>query len=548
MQNKYIIPVLLLIMGTGFSCKKSKTSGTDTNNTGASAANTFVHVNGTKIEDGNGNNLLLRGVAFGNWVWNDGIQASHHNAADYERVKNMNMNAIRFYLNYKIFEDDATPYMYKQTGWDYLNQNITWAKANGIYLILNMHVPQGGYQSQGTGDALWTNTENQNRLAALWKAIATKYKDEKQIAGYGLVNEIVPTSSLTQWQQLAQRLVDDIRTVDKNHIVFIEKPIYIKGQNTEDANYNFPAINDNNKVYEFHTYEPYYYTHQLFSWTGLPDGGKYPDENNIIFENTEWYTGIFNNPGAASGNTAWQRFEGIKYKITDPQIKIAVPVLVGANVSGRIYFDSVSVNEFDATGNFTQTIIQLNLNNLEDWGFWSNNGSGTKGASTTTGVGDNSSLYIESATGDCNMSNYKKGFIAKQNFSYQINGWMKGENVAANAACKIRLDFLKTNSPIFKRDKTYMEYAINKYAAWAQQKNVPVYMGEFGAGFHCFENNKGGLQFVTDVIDITKASGIHFTYHAYHESSFGIYYGDNNLPDPNNANQALINLFTQKLK
>jgi endoglucanase len=544
MQNKYIIPVLLLIISTGFSCKKKKTMG-DSN---SPAANTFVHVNGRKIEDGNGNTLLLRGVAFGNWVWNDMIPVGHHGAVDYERVKNMNMNVIRFYLNYKIFESDATPYTYKQTGWDYLDQNIAWAKANGIYLILNMHVPQGGYQSQGTGDALWTNIENQNRLVALWKAIAAKYKDEKQIAGYGLVNEIVPTSSLTQWQQLAQRLVDNIRTVDKNHILFIEKPIYIKGQSTEDANYNFPEINDNNKVYEFHTYEPYYYTHQLFSWSGLPDGGKYPDENNIIFENADWHTGIFNNPAAPAGNSAWQRFEGIKYKITDPQIKIGIPALVGANVTGRIYFDSISVNEFDATGNYTQTIMQLNLNNLDDWGYWSNNGSGARGLSTTTGVGDNSSFYIEGATGDCNISNYKKGFIAKQNFFYQINGWMKGENIAAGAACKIRLDFLKTNSPIFKRDKTYMEYAINKYVAWAQQKNVPVYMGEFGAGFHCFENNKGGLQFVTDVLDITKASGIHFTYHAYHESSFGIYYGDNNLPDPNNANQALINLFTQKLK
>jgi endoglucanase len=547
MKNTYAIAIILLIAATVSSCKKNKNTA-DNNNTTTPTANGFAHVNGTKIEDGNGNTIIFKGVAFGNWVWNDGIQTAHHSAIDYERVKNMNMNAIRFYLNYKIFENDAMPYTYNQTGWDYLNQNIAWAKANGIYLILNMHVPQGGYQSQGTGDALWTNIENQNRLAALWKAIALKYKDEKQIAGYGLVNEIVPTSSLTQWQQLAQRLVDDIRTVDKNHIVFIEKPIYIKGQNTENADYNFPVINDNNKVYEFHTYEPYYYTHQLFSWTGLPDGGKYPDDNNIIFENTEWYTGIFNNPAVASGNTGWQRFEGIKYKITDPQIKIGIPVLVGANVSGRVYFDSVSVNEFDGAGNFTQTIMQLNLNNLEDWGFWSNNGSGTKGASTTTGVGDNSSLYIESATGDCNMSNYRKGFAAKQNYSYQINGWMKGENVAATAACKIRLDFLKTNSPIFKRDKAYMEYAINKYAAWAQQKNVPVYMGEFGAGYHCFQNNKGGLQFVTDVLDITKASGIHFTYHAYHESSFGIYYGDNNLPDPAQSNQELINLFTQKLK
>ncbi len=548
MNNKYIIVILLLITGTIFSCKKNKISGTDNGNGGPATAGAFVHTNGTKIEDGNGNTLLLRGVAFGNWVWNDGIPTGHHSAIDYERVKNMNMNAIRFYLNYKIFENDATPYTYNQTGWDYLNQNIAWAKANGIYLILNMHVPQGGYQSQGTGDALWTNIENQNRLAALWKAIATKYKDEKQIAGYGLVNEIVPTSSLTQWQQLAQRLVDDIRTVDKKHIVFIEKPIYIKGQSTENADFNFPVINDNNKVYEFHTYEPYYYTHQLFSWTGLPDGGKYPDDNTIVFENTEWHTAIFNNPASPAGTSAWQRFEGVKYKITDPQIKIGVPALVGANVNGRIYFDSISVNEFDATGNFTQTIMQLNLNTIEDWGYWSNNGSGSKGISTTTGVGDNSSVYIDAATGDCNMSNYKKGFVPRQNYSYQVNGWMKGENVAATAACKIRLDFLKTNSPVYKRDKIYMEYAINKYVAWAQQKNVPVYMGEFGAGFHCFENNKGGLQFVTDVIDITKSSSIHFTYHAYHESSFGIYYGDNNLPDPNNANQALINLFTQKLK
>jgi endoglucanase len=529
------------------SCKKKVESGSSTSNN-IKVASPFLLAAGTKIVDANNNPVLLRGVAFGNWVWTDAIAYDHHNEQDFVRVKNMGMNAIRFYLNYKYFENDATPYQYKQEGWDYLNQNIGWAKANGVYLILNMHVPQGGYQSQGGGDALWTNVENQNRLTALWKTIANKYKDEKQIVGYGLVNEIVPTTSLSQWQQLAQRLTDSIRVVDKNHILFIEKPIYVKGQNTENADYNFPVINDNNKVYEFHTYEPYYYTHQLFSWSGLPDGGKYPDENNIQFTNADWHTAIFNNPSAPTGNSNWQRFEGQKYKITDPLIKIGIPALVAANVTGRVYFDSVSILEFDPAGNFTQTIAALNLNSLDNWGYWSNNGTGTKGLSTTTGVGDNSSFYIESATGDCNLSNYQKGFIAKQNYYYQINGWMKGENVAATSACKIRIDFLKTNDPIYKRDKAYMEFAINKYANWGQAKNVPVYMGEFGAGNPCFQNGKGGLQFVTDVIDITKASNIHFTYHAYHESSFGIYYGDSGLPNPALANQPLIDLFTQKLR
>jgi endoglucanase len=549
MKNFKFFKIVFIFCLMAFSCKK-KNIGKDDNpaaNTSTST-NTFIHTSGTKIVDANNNPILLRGVAFGNWVWNNGIQTNHHNALDYARVKNMNMNTIRFYLNYRIFENDATPYQYNQAGWDYLNQNITWAKANGIYLILNMHVPQGGYQSQGTGDTLWTNIENQNRLVALWKAIADKYKDEQQIVGFGLVNEIVPTSSLSQWQQLAQRITDNIRLVDKKHILFIEKPIYIKGQTTENADYNFPVINDDNKVYEFHTYEPYYYTHQLFSWTGLPDGGKYPDDNNLNYEDATWYNGIFNNPKLPTGNNDWQQFDGVKYKVTDANMKLGVPVLVGANVTGKVYFDNIILKEYDTAGVFVRDVLDMNLNDITSWGYWSSNNTGTFGLATNTGVGDNSSIFINGNTLDCNLSNYRKIFLVKQGYFYKINGWMKGENVSTQANCNIRIDFLNTTKPIYGRNKQYMEYAINKYTAWAQQKNVPVYMGEFGAGNPCFQNGKGGLQFVNDVIDITKASGIHFTYHAYHESSFGIYYGDSGLPDPAQANQPLINLFTQKLQ
>lgn len=550
MKNVQFFILFFLFITVAFSCKKKIMVIDDnpTTSTSITPNNPFIHTSGTKIVDANNNPILLRGVAFGNWVWNNGIQVNHHNGLDYARVKNMGMNAIRFYLNYRIFENDATPYQYNQAGWDYLNQNIAWAKANGIYLILNMHVPQGGYQSQGTGDTLWTNVENQNRLVALWKAIADKYKDEKQIVGYGLVNEIVPTSSLSQWQQLAQRITDNIRMVDKNHILFIEKPIYIKGQTSENADYNFPIINDDNKVYEFHTYEPYYYTHQLFSWTGLPDGGKYPDDNNLNYEDATWYTGIFNNPKLPAGNNDWQYFDGLKYKVTDANMKLGVPVLVGANVTGKVYFDNIILKEYDTAGVFVRDVLDINLNDVTNWGYWSSNNTGTFGLATNTGVGDNRSIFINGNTLDCNLSNYRKIFLVKQGYYYKIGGWMKGENVSTQANCSIRIDFLNTTKPIYGRNKQYMEYAINKYTLWAQQKNVPVYMGEFGAGNPCFQNGKGGLQFVNDVIDITKASNIHFTYHAYHESSFGIYYGDSDLPNPAQANQPLIDLFTQKLQ
>jgi endoglucanase len=539
---------LLLITATtsllSFSCKKNTTA------TDVDIANTsgFIKTKGNVIVDGNGQPVQLKGIAFGNEVWADKeIPNTHHTEEDFRRVKAMNMNLIRFYFNYKTFENDNNPYTYKQTGWDWVDQNIAWAKKHGIYLILNMHVPQGGFQSQGNGDALWTNTENQNRLVALWKAIAQRYKDEKQIIGFGPVNEPVPTTDISQWQQLAQRITNEIRTIDKNHIMFIERAIYVKGK-PETADFNFPSVSDNNIAYEFHIYDPFQYTHQLFNWAGLGDGGKYPDESILSYSNADWYTATFNNPAIGAGNSNWQYFQGDKYKITDANIKLGLPALVGANVNGRVYYDNIEIKEFDAAGNFTQNILQLNLTNMDGWAYWSSNNSGTYGASNTIGYNDNNSLYIDGATNDCNLASYNRVFQPKQGFFYQINGWMKGENVAATAGCRLRIDFLKTNSPILPRNKAYLESSLKQFADWSKAKNVPVYMGEFGVGTPCFQNNKGGLQWVSDMIDIARANNFPFTYHTYHEDSFGLYYGFGTLPDPTQANQPLIDLFTNKLR
>jgi endoglucanase len=507
----------------------------------------FYSVQGSKILDADGKAIRLEGIAFGNEVWSDNeLPFTHHSEVDYTRVKDMGMNMVRFYLNYKTFENDAAPYQYKQSGWDWIDQNIQWAQNNDILLLLNIHVPQGGFQSLGNSDALWEQTEIQNRLAALWKAIAQRYKDETQIIGFGLVNEPVPTSDIVQWQQLAQRLTDEIRQADTNHIIFIEKAIYVKGK-PETTDYNFPKINDNNVVYEFHFYNPFEYTHQLFSWTNLGEGGKYPDESVVYTHDTQWYTATFNNPTLGIGTTDWQYFEGVKYTVNDVNIKIGIPALVAANVGGRVYFDNIEIKEFDPDGELVQTILENPLNNSDGWYYWSENNSGHTGLSNSTGISENTSLFIDGADGDCNYSNYKNPFLVKQGYSYQISGWMKGQNVSNNAACRLRIDFLTTDNPVFTRNKTYLEHEIKKYADWGQKNNVPIYMGEFGVGCHCFENNKGGLQWVSDMIDIAKVNGLHFSYHTYHEDNFGVYYGYGTLPDTASANKELINLFKEKL-
>jgi len=87
---------------------------------------------------------------------------------------------------------------------------------------------------------------------------------------------------------------------------------------------------------------------------------------------------------------------------------------------------------------------------------------------------------------------------------------------------------------------------VNRYLAWGHAHGVPLFLGEFGLHHPCFENDRGGLRWVEDMLDLADQSDLSFTYHAYHEDGFGLYRGNGKV-DPANANQGLIDLFTRKL-
>src|ERR1019366_1510312 len=272
-----ILPVVAVLVALG--CGKNGTTPPGGGN--PTPGDAFLRARGTACVDGDGNPVFLGGVSFGNEVWTTGARPNDHAEIDFQRLADMGANSTRFLLNYVTFEDDAAPYVYKDAGWAWIDQNITWAKAHGIRLILNIHVPPGGFQSNGGGGALWNDVANQDRLTALWKEIGRRYADQPTIVGFGLLNEPEPVSSRQQWQALAARILTAIRSVDGNHIIFVEPAIAVGGDFSQGASMNQFKLDDANVVYEFHFYEPYEYTSQLEPWANLPDVGGYPDPTRI---------------------------------------------------------------------------------------------------------------------------------------------------------------------------------------------------------------------------------------------------------------------------
>ena len=73
---------------------------------------------------------------------------------------------------------------------------LAWAKANDLYLILDLHAAPGGQgNDHNIADrdpatpSLWEDRRHQDKMVALWKRLAQRYKDEPYIAAYDLINE-----------------------------------------------------------------------------------------------------------------------------------------------------------------------------------------------------------------------------------------------------------------------------------------------------------------------------------------------------------------------
>jgi endoglycosylceramidase len=184
-------------------------------------------VSGTQFLDGAGKPLLLHGINVVNKSnakgYTEGI-----GPADFAAIRGWGMNCVRLGILWDGLEPE--PGKIDQDYLDRIARIVGWAKAEGLYVLLDMHqdlfsvkfsdgapawatLDEGRphtrtavwsdayYASAAVQTALdhfWTNSPGpdgvglQNHYAGVWQRVAERFKDESAVLGYDLMNEPFP--------------------------------------------------------------------------------------------------------------------------------------------------------------------------------------------------------------------------------------------------------------------------------------------------------------------------------------------------------------------
>jgi len=218
----------------------------------------WIRVDGARLEGEDGRTVELHGIGLGGWMnmenfitgypgneeairrllldamgresydaFFDEFLVDFFDDADAARLAEIGIDSVRIPFNYRHFEDDARPFELKESGFAQLDRVVTLLARHGIRSILDLHALPGRQNQHWHSDnpthvaEFWLHPHFQDRVVHLWEALADRYKDRPEVAGYNPINEPSdPTGEVLP--RFYARLEKAIRAIDARHVLFLD--------------------------------------------------------------------------------------------------------------------------------------------------------------------------------------------------------------------------------------------------------------------------------------------------------------------------------------
>lgn len=259
----------------------------------------FLHADGTKIVNGDGQEIILNGYGCGNWTNPEGFMVgaptdirlkgdifaprllpprrfdrrstfdqvlrelcgteyaksfwplwyrNHLGEADIRAMAQMGLNSVRLPINAVTLLAEEPGMVWDEDGFAMLDQVIDWCEKYRIYAILDLHAAPGGQSATACDGGLdniphlFIDDESWERALRIWERLAERYGDRWIVGGYDLLNEPV---SLPNHRYCVPKLaafydeaIARIRKIDKVHMFTLEGSCFSRSNEIFDHDYD----------------------------------------------------------------------------------------------------------------------------------------------------------------------------------------------------------------------------------------------------------------------------------------------------------------------
>lgn len=264
----------------------------------------FLRAEGTKIVNGEGEQIILTGYGAGNWTNPEGFMVgaptdielkggifspkyipprrmdrrrtfdqtirelcgtkyaeefwpkwhrNHLGEADIKAMAEVGLNSVRLPLHSAAFLAEEPGMCWLEDGFQMLDDVIDWCEKYGIYAILDLHAAPGGQSGTacdgGYDNAphLFMDEESWDRAIALWEKLAIRYADRWIVGGYDILNEPVSLPNHQQYVKKLEEFYDEVISVirkhDKKHMVILEGPKFSRSNEIFNRQYDSECNN-----------------------------------------------------------------------------------------------------------------------------------------------------------------------------------------------------------------------------------------------------------------------------------------------------------------
>lgn len=274
----------------------------------------FLHADGVRTVNGEGQEIILRGWGAANWMNPEGFMIgigteymgrsmdpgctlpiryqsartvtstiremcgtkyaggfwkkwweNHLSEADIRAMAEMGYNSVRLCLTAWQLMPEEPEITFSEEGFAELDRVINLCEKYRIYAIIDMHGAPGGQSGLACDDGidniphLFMEKESRERTMLLWEEIARRYGDREIVGGYDILNEPI---SMPRWHKYIPDLCDfydecieRIRKYDKNHMVLLEGPVFSTSMRPFNRQYDPECHNWGISVHMYH-YSP----------------------------------------------------------------------------------------------------------------------------------------------------------------------------------------------------------------------------------------------------------------------------------------------------